>query len=420
MSVKWKPCLGPLLIKRDRPPEIKEKMKTSNRAFKFLDSCFGGAVLLFAGLLARLLGFLGLLHRTPEPRKILFSKFCCQGDALLALYAIRSFREKYPNAEVCIAASRKTEEVFKSSGIADSVICLSVSGNGVGEFLSAGIIRFFKELIRSGPFDTVIDMDLYYRFSVLIGIFLGAGTRIGFSFGDVRGTGFTGPVERKRKQHERRCFYDLLAPFGIVYKDQPPIKFPFLTKSLDHADRLLQERGHKEGVVLIGLFPGSSIHWPCKRWPLVSFLRLIELVRAEGEAQFAVFGQESEQDLGNFLKMKAPATVIDLTGKTDFKILGACLSRCILFIGNDSGPMHYADMLGVPVIGLFGPTDEAKWRPLGERSVVVINSASGCRPCYYLSSMPDCKHLDCMTGITPEQVVAHVQRIISPVRGQGH
>ncbi len=70
-------------------------------------------------------------------------------------------------------------------------------------------------------------------------------------------------------------------------------------------------------------------------------------------------------------RASARGRTIDLTGKVDLLTAYACLRRARLFIGNDSGLMHIAAAAGAPTLGLFGPSDERRYAPWGDKAVAV-------------------------------------------------
>jgi heptosyltransferase III len=72
------------------------------------------------------------------------------------------------------------------------------------------------------------------------------------------------------------------------------------------------------------------------------------------------------------------------------------------FIGNDSGVSHLAAFIGLPTLVIFGPTDPLRWRPMG-RKVETISCRFDCDPCFETSKR-DCESMDCLMGISPEQV----------------
>jgi heptosyltransferase-2 len=100
---------------------------------------------------------------------------------------------------------------------------------------------------------------------------------------------------------------------------------------------------------------------------------------------------------------------IDLTGKTSINDLPALLSQCQLFIGNDSGAMHVAAAVGLPVVAVFGPTD-----PFGTAPVTphcsIVQEKPYCSPCFLRRCPTDHR---CMTRVTPEAVEAAARQWIS-------
>ena len=92
--------------------------------------------------------------------------------------------------------------------------------------------------------------------------------------------------------------------------------------------------------------------------------------------------------------------------------VAAVLSRCRLFLGNDSGLTHLAAALGGPkVLALFGPTDPAVWAPPG-RQVRVLRAPCPKAPCARGRKIP-CPESQCLADLSPEQVVEAAGDILS-------
>jgi heptosyltransferase II len=103
-------------------------------------------------------------------------------------------------------------------------------------------------------------------------------------------------------------------------------------------------------------------------------------------------------------------------GLTTLAELAALLSRCTLFLGGDSGPLHLASGVGIPSVSLYGPTDPSTNGPIGPNSRV-IRAAVDCSPCYDLSGPPECRRGDviCMGAIAVDQVWPAVREMLSGV-----
>jgi ADP-heptose:LPS heptosyltransferase len=126
------------------------------------------------------------------------------------------------------------------------------------------------------------------------------------------------------------------------------------------------------GRPIIGL--GPTANWPQKIWPADRF---VDLFRALAEripgARAAVFGGggAQEHELARPV-LEALPDAIDLVGRLELPQAAACLARCALFVGNDSGLMHLAASAGAPTLGLFGPTPAEEYAPSGRCTAVAL------------------------------------------------
>lgn len=120
---------------------------------------------------------------------------------------------------------------------------------------------------------------------------------------------------------------------------------------------------------------GPTANWVGKTWRAEHFLETVRRLTTTagqgseaivGGARVAVFGAGSERSLAQPIIDAIPAAqCIDLVGKVDLLTAAACLQRCALYIGNDSGLMHIAAASGVPTLGLFGPSRPERYAPWG-------------------------------------------------------
>ena len=128
------------------------------------------------------------------------------------------------------------------------------------------------------------------------------------------------------------------------------------------------------GAVTDGRSPvlaiGPTANWQGKVWPAERFAELIERLTADDgllpHAPVAIFGGPDERLQANPVLRAVPRDRrIDLVGKVDLLTAAACLSRCRVYVGNDSGLMHMAAAVGVPTLGLFGPSRTEVYAPWG-------------------------------------------------------
>jgi ADP-heptose:LPS heptosyltransferase len=138
------------------------------------------------------------------------------------------------------------------------------------------------------------------------------------------------------------------------------------------ADRARAEALLPAGAPLIGL--GPTANWSGKVWPAERFVALFHALRARiPHARPVLFAGPGEAERA----MAAPVLAalpdaIDLGGQLSLPEASACLARCALFVGNDSGLMHLAAAIGTPTLGLFGPTPAREYAPSGRRTAVAL------------------------------------------------
>ena len=330
-----------------------------------------------------------MLMRTPD--RILVIKLRYVGDVLLATPVLSRLRESFPKAHLAMLVNPGTEDVVRDHPALDEMLVLA----------RGGLIRQwrFVQDLRRRRFDLVIDLTDGDR-SALLSWLCGAPVRLGYnSEGRWRGVLYTQVVAADRfSMHTVR--YHLKSLEGLGLAGPPPA--PILTvapEARQEADRLLREAGVDEARPFVCLHPGAR--WWFKAWPAERYAALADLLQIEAPAQALFLGGDQERSIERRIAdgMKTPFR--SLIGKTSLRTLAAVLERAALMVSNDNGPMHMAAALGVPVIGLFGPSDPAVWGPWGDGHRTFYKGLD-CRACFH----PDCfrGEQNCMRQIKLEEV----------------
>lgn len=168
---------------------------------------------------------------------------------------------------------------------------------------------------------------------------------------------------------------------------------------------LLEERGWKPRQPLVGIAPGAAFGH-AKRWSPKRYAELASQLNDEGAA-CVVLGRSEDRDAARDIKG------IDLIGQTDLTMLMSVLSHCNVVVANDSGALHLAGALGVPVVGIWGPTHERYSTPVtpyeDSRTVAAISESVFCRPCFLADCPIDHR---CMKRISTERVHDAVRRFL--------
>jgi heptosyltransferase-2 len=179
------------------------------------------------------------------------------------------------------------------------------------------------------------------------------------------------------------------------------------------ASAFLGTQGFSKGETLIGVNPGAA--WATKRWPPKKFAEVLDLLGQKGRLRFLLLGDAKDlfacEEVAS--RVKRGGRIIVSAGKTSLGQLMGLIARCRVMLTNDSGPMHLAVGLGVPVVALFGPTvEEFGFFPLGPKDQVVEKQLS-CRPCALHGSArcPINTH-ECMEGISSARVFEAMNKVL--------
>ena len=158
----------------------------------------------------------------------------------------------------------------------------------------------------------------------------------------------------------------------------------------------------------IGLMPGAGSN-QLKRWGTAPMARLAALLVERGHS-LCVIGAERDRADGETIAQVAPERIRNLCGETsldDAIELTAGLSASVC---NDSGLMHVSAAVGIPVVGVYGPTSPSTYPPLSAHQATCWTGVA-CSPCH-LKACPYGHHA-CMTSITPESVLESLLAIVA-------
>jgi ADP-heptose:LPS heptosyltransferase len=152
------------------------------------------------------------------------------------------------------------------------------------------------------------------------------------------------------------------------------------------------------------LAPGSGARE--KNWPAAFYRVIADWWRQRfNGAVIALLGPVEDERGGLVALSEACVVARGLT----LGQLSALLSRCLLYIGNDSGPTHLAAALGVRTVALFGPSDPLRWAPRGAKVAIVRNDVA-CSPCA-VETMKGCAHRQCLEMLEPGAVIRYLQAL---------
>ncbi|MFH1797975.1 MAG: lipopolysaccharide heptosyltransferase II, partial [Candidatus Omnitrophota bacterium] len=320
------------------------------------------------------------------------------GEVLLASSVIDCVKTAYPQADITFVTSEYARDIIDGRDDVSEVLTVDTFEKKAW-FLKA--IRLAR-ILHEKHFDLAIVLNphkILHLASFLAGIPLRAGYNRKWGFllnaaiPDERDSG---------EKHEIEYNMDLLRKLNIETFARPPRLV--LNKTAEkYVEELFARKGVDTKKVLITIHPGSSN--TAKMWPKENYAEVTKRLKKEVECSIAIIGTAREKALADKIVMDSGGAALNFSGLFDLKQLAACLEKASVFIGNDTGPMHMAAALKVPVIALFGRkiqgVSPTRWRPWGHGHTVFHKDA-GCSVCKDTKCELNYK---CMLAITVEEVV---------------
>jgi heptosyltransferase-2 len=316
----------------------------------------------------------------------------------MALPALGAIRAAFPDARIAIAAETSVAPLFEEeTALAQNEVISLGARDGHG--------RTRSELValRDGKFDTALLLPNSFRTAWTVRR-AGIPERWGYA-GHLRSWLLTRAIARPRTRHLHQSEYyrELVRGLGLDAPESLP-RLSVRPETAARADALLVRNGVDGSAAIVGFAPGAA-YGHAKRWPPRRVAEVVTRVSKELGAVCVLVGAQADRDAARGIESSLPADVrpVNLIGRTDLRLLAGVLARCGAFVSNDSGAMHLAAAIGVPVAAIFGPTDDRVTRPLGDHDVLVHQVF--CRPCMLRDCPIDHR---CMKGITAGAVLAAV------------
>jgi lipopolysaccharide heptosyltransferase II len=319
--------------------------------------------------------------------KILLIRFSSLGDILLTSPVIRSLRYIYPNAKIDFVIKHQFADIYRYNPNINQLI-----------FFEKENTENLRQDLLSAKYDLIIDLQNSWRSRRLLkGV-------------EARRICFRKPTVRKlllvwlkiNFLEERKSIVERYAGvFSEIVLDEKGSDLyvpPDLNPSL------------KPGARFIGMCPGSK-HFT-KRWPSEYFIELGNQLVKSGY-QIVIFGGLSDRDICAFIASKIEKC-INLQNNDQLLQTAADMKMCDLIVTNDSGLMHCASAVGVPIVAIFGSTvQEFGFAPYQVKNSILENNSLSCRPCSHIgrSNCPK-KHFKCMKEIIPQMVLKSIKELL--------
>lgn len=310
-----------------------------------------------------------------KPLRILLRSPNWLGDAVMALDAARAFKTGRPDVHLSVLCPSKLAGLWRGVAEVDEVLELPRGGWVIA---TAWTLR--------GKFDVAVLFTNSLRSALEVWL-AGIPRRVGFA-GHSRASllnQIVPPPKRKlhAPEHHADRYWRIAARCGAT--ERPPARS--LWKPSPESN-------------LIAICPGAE-YGPAKRWPIERFREVMNAMERHRECEWIVVGTAADSPLADEL-VRGRGNVTDLTGRTTLPELIETLLRVRVLLTNDTGTMHLADSLGVPLVAVFCSTDPSLTGPRGVRSAVIHQHVE-CGPCFLRECAMD---LRCMSEVSTESVVS--------------
>jgi ADP-heptose:LPS heptosyltransferase len=362
-------------------------------------------------------------------QRILFVELSEMGTTVLADPAMRKARAK-SSAELFFVIFTRNVGSLELLGSFPAENIFTISDKSI--FSIAYDTLAFLLWTRRKNIDTVIDLELFSRFTALLTGLCGADRRIGFhrfhQEGLYRGEMLTHRVAYNPHIHIAKNF---IAQIDALFASTPEIPYSktvigddeitaAIAPASGQARDLLLARiaalapfdPARHRLVLIN--PNASELLPHRRWMPERYEQLIRRILAAHDDIFVLItGAPNERREAERLAAANGARCVSFAGHSMLSELPALYSHAALMVSNDSGPAHFAAASGLPTIVLFGPETPKLYQPLGRSHAIYAGLA--CSPCVSAHNhrKTACTDNVCMQAITVEQVYAAVDDLLS-------
>ena len=336
------------------------------------------------------------------------------GDVIRTLPAVKALKEYYPTSSITWITEESSRTLLESQPEIDEIILFPRKRwtDGMKSmrrmWRTAGEVYGFILGLRRRRFDVVLDFHGILK-SGFLSFFSGTPKRIGFDRWSSKEGNFLFSNIKVRLPKERISRFQknfaLLRGIGLeVNHFSPKLHIP--EEDRDYIESFFNTLSMPIKRPFVAIHPGTSPKTIYKRWMANQYSQLSD--RLIGELNATVIFTWGPGELrwveGIRKQMKEPSILGPQT--ESLTKLGEIFRRCNLYIGSDTGPMHIASFMGIPVVVIYGPTDPIVNEPFGRHKKV--RKEVGCNPCRKRS----CKELTCLKSIQVDDVFKATKEIL--------
>lgn len=301
-------------------------------------------------------------------RKILCIKPRGIGDIILSTIILENVAAHFPYAQIDYLT-----EKFARASVENNPFVTKVLTMNEKEFPLLVALRIKKE-----KYDIILDLWSNPR-SAQITFFSGVKYRVGFAY---RGRKYAYNILARGDRgshHSAEHNLELLKALDI----------PVISKNMhfyvsgedDQFGKSFIKKYFRDGSLIVGIIPAGG--WPSKRCDATKWIEICSAINKKYKVRYLILWGPGDEYDADYIKNHFPNRTV-IAPRTSLKQMSGLIKNCGFIIANDSGPMHMAVALGIPTLGIFGPTDPLKHGPYSENSDYILKDDLFCIKCDYL------------------------------------
>lgn len=254
----------------------------------------------------------------------------------------------------------------------------------------------FMRAFRGARTDTILDLE-GERFTGVLARLSGCRNRVGHT-GKRAELFYTDIRDPNYQNHRFNAFGEIVSEYVDEVAPSSSLPYRVGASAGETIEKLVTAAAGKE---LVAIHPGASVSY--KLWSREYFAELVTLLHEAGLQVVWVGAGDSDAEIIDAVTAQLEGLeVFNFCNRLSFAELAELYRRCRFFVGGDSGPMHLAASTGIPVLALFGPSDETIWAPLGKNSHLVRGSETCGKDC---DTFRCSFNYRCMTSLRPQSVM---------------
>ena len=319
---------------------------------------------------------------------ILLITLSCIGDVVLTTPVMRALKETYPAAKLTVVAGPTASPILGRHEWVDRLVIFDNKGKQKG---AKGAVALALSL-RAHKYDIVVDLR-----NSMIPYFVRARRRITSHKAHLAN-------QNNLSRHAIDRHLDVLESAGMIVTGRDmKITIP---DDVDAKVAAFMRERNLSGPGLVAVSPGAGSSY--KLYPMEKYAAVLESLCKAGDFKFVAVGSNVDFKVCEYLAESIGPRVANVAGQLDILELAALLRRCDALIANDSGPMHIGAAVGVPTVGVFGPTNAERYGPRGSLHRIVWHREK-CNPC----KAPECGRASCVGDIPPETIADAAKDVLN-------